>query len=106
MDVTTIGSIVRTEIAQIRMLFIIEQTNLNAATFNESTGYHVIPKYGPLGGHLRKFSSEIHGKIYHGFEMDRSRLGDDLEEALKFQRAFAEAICAGLDAKSIDNDLI
>ena len=105
-DVTTIGSIVRTEIAQIRMLFIVEQTDLNASTFNENTGYHVIPEYGPLGGHLRKLSSEIHGKMYHGFEMDRSRLGDDLEEALKFQHAFAEAVCVGLAARFVDNDLI
>jgi hypothetical protein len=105
-DVTTIGSIVRTEIAQIRMLFIVEPTDLNVATFNEDTGYHVIPEYGPLGGHLRKLSSEIHGKMYHGFEMDRSRLGVDLEEALEFQHAFAEAVCVGLDARFVDNDLI
>jgi hypothetical protein len=96
----------RTEIAQIRMLFIVEQTDLNASTFNENTGYHVIPEYGPLGGHLRKLSSEIHGKMYHGFEMDRSRLGDDLEEALKFQHAFAEVVCVGLAARFVDNDLI
>ena len=105
-DVTTIDSIVRTEIAQIRMFFIVEQTDLNALTFNENTGYHVIPEYGPLGGYLRKLSSEIHGKMYHSFEMDRSILGDDLEETLKFQHAFAEAVCIGLDARFVDNDLI
>jgi hypothetical protein len=44
--------------------------------------------------------------MYHGFEMDRSRLEDDLEEALKFQRAFAEIVCVGLDARFINNDLI
>ena len=38
--------------------------------------------------------------------MDRSRLEDDLEETLKFQRAFAEVVCAGLDARFVDNDLI
>ena len=34
------------------MLFIFEQIDLNAATFNENNGYYVIPKYGPFGGHL------------------------------------------------------
>ena len=66
-DVTTIGSIVKTKIAQIRMLFIVEQTDLNAATFNENIGYHIISEYGPFGGHLRKLSSEIHRKMHHGF---------------------------------------
>jgi hypothetical protein len=44
--------------------------------------------------------------MYHGFKMDRSRLGDDLEEALKFQHAFAEAVCVGLAARFVDNDLV
>jgi hypothetical protein len=57
---------------------------LNADTFNENTSYHVISEYDPLGGHLRKLSSEIYGIMYHGFEIDRFRLKDDLEEALKF----------------------
>ena len=105
-DVTTIGSIIRIQIAQIRMLFIVEQTDLNASTFNENIGYHVIPEYGLLGGHLRKLSREIHEKIFYGFEMDRSRLEDDLEDAFKFQRTFAKAVCAGLDARFVDNDLI
>jgi len=98
-DVTTIGSIVHSKIAQIRMMFIVDSTNLNASTFNEDIWYHVIPEYGLLGGHLRKLQFEIHGKMYHGFEMDRCRLGIDFEEALEFQRAFAEAVCAGLDAR-------
>ena len=38
--------------------------------------------------------------------MDRSRLGEDLDETLKFQRAFVEVVCAGLDARFLDNDLI
>ena len=44
--------------------------------------------------------------MFHDFEMDRSRLGDDLEEALKFQCAFAEVVCTCLDAKFVDNDFI
>ena len=88
------------------MLIIIEQTDLNDSIFNENAGYHVIPEYGPLGGHLQKLSSEIHEKMFYGFKMDRSRLVDDFEEALKFQRAFVEAICAGLDVRFVDNDRI
>lgn len=44
--------------------------------------------------------------MYHGFEMDRSRLGEDLEETFKFQCAFVEVVCVGLDARFLDNDLI
>jgi len=66
------------------MLFIVEYIYLNEATFNKNTSYRVIFYYDPLGGHLRKLSNEIHGKMYHGFEMDRSRLENDLEEILKF----------------------
>ena len=38
--------------------------------------------------------------------MDRSRLGHDLKETLQFQCAFAEVVCACLDVRFIDNDLI
>ena len=34
-DITTIGSVVKTDIVQIRMLFIEETTDLNSETFNE-----------------------------------------------------------------------
>ena len=53
-NATTIGSIIKTKIAQIRMLVIIEPSDLNANTFNEDTSYHVISEYGPLKGHLRE----------------------------------------------------
>jgi len=97
---------VHSKIAQIKMMFIVESIDLNASTFNDNIGYHVIPEYGPLGGHLRKLQSKIHGKMYHGFEMDRCRMGTNLKEALQFQRAFAKAVCAGLDARFQDNDII
>ena len=29
------------------MLFITESTDLNASIFNEETGYHIIPDFGP-----------------------------------------------------------
>ena len=38
--------------------------------------------------------------------MDRSTLRVDLKEALKFQHAFTEDVCASLDARFVDNDLI
>ena len=44
--------------------------------------------------------------MYHSFEMHRSRLGEDLEETLEFQCAFAMVVCVGLDARFVDNDLI
>ena len=50
----TIGGIVRTEIAQIRMLFIVEQIDLNVSTFNENTSYDVNSEYGPLEGSSSK----------------------------------------------------
>ena len=88
------------------MLFIVEQIDSNATTFNKNTSYHVIFEYSPIGNHLRKFSSEIHRKMYHGFEIEWSKLEDDLEEALKFQRAFVEVVCACLDVIFINNDII
>lgn len=88
------------------MLFIVESYDLNAATFNEDTSFQILPEYGPDGDHLRKLRSEIRGKMFHSFEMQRSRLGADLEDALAFQKSFAEAVCNGLDAQFTNNDLI
>jgi len=34
--------------------------------------------------------------MYHGFEMDWSRVGVDLEEALEFQCTFAKALMLAL----------
>ena len=45
-NITTIDSVVKTDIAQIRMLFIEETTDLNSETFNEQTGYHILPEFG------------------------------------------------------------
>ena len=41
-DVTVVGSIVRTKVAQIRMMFILNSCDLNVDVFNESTGFHVL----------------------------------------------------------------
>jgi len=46
-DVTTVGSIICSEIAQICMMFIIDSCDLNVDVLNESIGYHVLPNYIP-----------------------------------------------------------
>ena len=43
--------------------------------------------------------------IYQGFEMDKSRLGINLEKILEFQHALAKDVCADLDARFVNNDL-
>jgi hypothetical protein len=58
-DVSIIGSLVKTEILQVRMLFIEESTNLNHSTFNEDSGYHVLPEFGPPGGYMKKLATQI-----------------------------------------------
>jgi hypothetical protein len=105
-DVTTVGSIVRIEVAQIRMMFIINSCDLNADVFNDSIGYHVLPDYGSHGGYLKRLQSEVRGFMFHNFQMTRSRLGTDLEDVLMFQIFFAQVVCSALDARFCDNDLI
>jgi hypothetical protein len=83
-DVTTVGSIVRTEVAQICMMFIVDSCDLNADVFNDSIGYHVLPNYGPHGGYLKRLQSEVRGSMFHSFQMTRSRLGTDLKDVLMF----------------------
>jgi hypothetical protein len=98
-DVTSVGNIVRTEVAQIRMMFIVNSYDLNADVFNDSTGYHVLSDYGPYGGYLKRLQSEVRGSMFHNFQMTRSRLGTDLEDALMFQFFFAQVVCFALDAR-------
>ena len=106
MDVSTVGALVKAEITSIRMLFITESIDLSASTFNEETGYHIIPDFGPLGGYLKRLSSEIKGAKYHDILMIRDRTGVDLEEAITFQVCFAEEICKGLENCFKDNDIV
>ena len=72
-DVTTLGLIVRTEIESIRMLYIMENINLNECTFNENTCYHVIPSFGPPNGYLMRLSSAIRGAQFHYVDMIRDK---------------------------------
>ena len=73
-DITTVGSIVRTEVAQIRMMFIVDSCDLNVDVFNDFTGFHVLSYYGPHGGYLKILQSEVRGSMF----------GTNLEEALMF----------------------
>ena len=88
MDITTIGSVVKTDIAQIRMLFIEDNTDLNCKIFNEQTGYHILPEFGPQGGYLKRLPSEIRGGKFHDVDMIRDRTGQDLMKAVAFQKQF------------------
>ena len=105
-DVTTIGSLIRTQIESICMLYVIDCTNLNQDTFNIDVGYHIIPQYGPPSGYLQRLSSEIRGSRFHSVDMIRDPNGNDLEEALNFQNSYAEAICKCLEAEFSNNDII
>ena len=105
-NVTTIGSLIRTQIESICMLYVIDSTDLNQDTFNANVGYHVIPQYGPPGGYLQRLSSEIRGSKFHSVDMIRDPNGIDLEEALNFQKSYAEAVCKCLEARFSDNGII
>ena len=72
-DVTTLGSIVRSEIESILMLYIMENTDMNECICNENTGYHVILSFGPPNGYLMRLSSEIRGAKFHYVDMIRDR---------------------------------
>ena len=105
-DITNIGSLVKTQIESIRMLYVVDNTDLNHETFNESYGYHVIPYHGPQGGYLQRLSSEIRGAKFHGIDMIRDNTGADLESALFFQKSYAESIIKALETRFHDNHLI
>ena len=53
-DIITVESIVRTEVAQICMMFIVDYCDLNVGIFNESTGYHILSNYDHRGGYLKR----------------------------------------------------
>ena len=52
MDVTTIGSLIRTQIQSIRMLYVVDSIDLNQDTLNANVDYLVISQYGPPGEYL------------------------------------------------------
>ena len=64
-DISSIGSLVKTEITFIRMCFLVDSCDLNQDSFNPSTGFHVILEFGPLGGYLQRLPTEIWGSKFH-----------------------------------------
>jgi len=82
-DVSCIGSLIKTKIAQIQVLFVDDSTDLKGATFNESIGFHILLDFGPPRGYMRRLQSEICDSMYHGVEINKDRI--DLEVAISFQ---------------------
>lgn len=58
-------------IVQICMLFIEEFTNLKWDKFKEGTIYHILQKFSPQGGYIRRLSSEIMNAKFHDVQMIR-----------------------------------
>lgn len=106
MDIFSFGLIIRTEVVELRMLYVIECVDLNVDTFNESTRFHILPNFGPYGGYLRRLSSKIRGIKFHNVQMIQVCIGANLEEALQFQRNFAETITTTLESCFDDHGLI
>ena len=92
--------------ASIRMLYIMENIDINDCTFTENTGYYVIPSFGPPNGYIMRLSSEIRGTKFHFVYMIKNRTGAYLEEAFVFQSVYAEAVCRVVEARFSDNDII
>ena len=92
MDVTTIGSLIKIQIESIRMLYVVDSTNMNQDTFTANIGYHVILQYGHRGGYLQRLSSEIRGSRFYFVDMIRDLNGIDLEEALNFHKSYVEVV--------------
>ena len=68
-DISSIGSIVKREIASIRMCFLVDSCDLNQDTFNPSTNFHVILEFGPLDGYLQRLPIEIWKSKFHSIQM-------------------------------------
>jgi hypothetical protein len=55
---------------------------------------------------LKRLSSEIRGGKFHEVEMIRDRMGQDLMNAVAFQKHFALAVCNTLEYRFEDNHII
>ena len=105
-DISSVGSVIKTKITQFRMLFVDEQIDLNAVMFNEDTQYYVLPEFGPFGGYMRRFTTQIRGFKFLSIDMIKDQQGRELEEALTFQKQFSEAVILALESRFEDNDII
>ena len=97
-DISFIGSIVKSKNATIRMCFVMHSCDLNQNNFNSSCGFPILPQFGPPCGYLPRLSSEIRGSKFYSIDLIRDPLGRDLESALDFQKTYSEAVCSALEA--------
>ena len=104
-NISSVKSVIRIEITQIRMLFLDEQTDLNTVMFNEDTQYHVLPEFGPFGGYMRCFATQIRDFRFFSITLVRDQQGRNLEEALTFQKQFSEAVILALESRFENNDI-
>ena len=95
MDVSSIGSMIKTKVTPLQIMFIIEKTNLN-----------VLPNFGHDGGFLKWLLLEICGSKYHDVDMVHDCFSRDLEKALAFQKYFTKAIIEVLEVTFVDNNLM
>ncbi|KAJ7547597.1 hypothetical protein O6H91_08G093900 [Diphasiastrum complanatum] len=103
-EVGAISRIVSSEIAMIQLESIEDPpTNLNAGMY-DGKRYPILPDYGPENGYLQKLQSCIRGNMYYDIEISRSVVGDDLEEAIDFQKSFSCAIVKSLSKQFQDRD--
>ena len=105
-DISSLGSIVKIEMASIRMCFFVDSCDLNQDTFNPSTSFQIILEYGPPDGYLCCLLSKIRESRFHSIDMIINAYGVDLKVALNFQKLYVEAVCVALDARFDDNDII
>jgi hypothetical protein len=87
-----ISSIVKTEMASIRMCFLVDSCDLNQDTFNPCTRFQIIPEFGPPSGYLRRVPSEIRGSKFHSIDIVRDASGANLEAALNFQNLLKQYV--------------
>ena len=83
-NITTIGSVIKTNIVQIHMLFNEEIIHLNNITFNEQTWYHIFLKFDNEGGYLKMLSNEIRRGDYHEIELIWNKTRQDLMDVVAF----------------------
>jgi len=74
------------------MLYVIDNTNLNQDTFNESFGYYVISYHSRQGGYLQRLSLKNRGAKFHRIGMISDKTSVDLESALSFKKLHAKSI--------------
>lgn len=82
---TTVGSVIKTNLTQICMFFFNERyIRLGCHIFNETLGYYTILEFGPIGGYLCRLNSKIKGEKIHNINIAHHRSGEDLINALAF----------------------